>query len=94
MHTSGLVLHDLLAIALAHHASDLHLASNAPPKMRVQGLLQTMTCPEPMPTTVCANGSEAQATLNHPLTNEFVAPNAATQNESRHLDAISTRARS
>ena len=54
MHTFGLVLHDLLAIALAHHASDLHLASNAPPKMRVQGLLQTMTCPEPMPTTVCA----------------------------------------
>ena len=42
MHTSGLVLHDLLSIALAHHASDLHLASNAPPKMRVQGLLQTL----------------------------------------------------
>ncbi|NDF45200.1 MAG: PilT/PilU family type 4a pilus ATPase [Betaproteobacteria bacterium] len=65
-----MVLHDLLAIALAHHASDLHLASNAPPKMRVQGMLQTMTCAEPIPTTVCANGSDVQATLHHPLSNE------------------------
>ena len=70
MHTSGLVLHDLLAIALAHHASDLHLASNALPKMRVQGLLQTMPCAEPMPKTVCASWSDVQATLHRPLSNE------------------------
>ncbi len=50
MHTSGLVLHDLLAIALAHHASDLHLSVGAPPKMRTQGLLQ----PLPWPATATA----------------------------------------
>lgn len=70
MHTSGLVLHDLLSIALAHHASDLHLACNALPKMRVQGVLQTITCAEPMPTTMCASWSDVQATLHRPLSNE------------------------
>lgn len=70
MHTSGLVLHDLLAIALAHNASDLHLATQAPPKMRVQGLMQTLSRPASLPATLAASWHALEAMVRQPLTHE------------------------
>ena len=70
MHTSGLVLHDLLAIALAHSASDLHLASHAPPKMRVQGLMHTLSRPASLPANFTESGPALEAMLHQPLTQE------------------------
>ena len=70
MHTSGLVLHDLLALALAHSASDLHLATHAPPKMRVQGMMQTLSCRASLPPTLTESLPALEAMLRQPLTQE------------------------
>lgn len=72
MHTSVLVLHDLLAIALAQGASDLHLATNTPPKMRVQGLMQTLPSPESLPATLSEAWSTLELVVRQPLTHEFL----------------------
>jgi twitching motility protein PilT len=78
MHTSGLVLHDLLAAALAHHASDLHLAVGAPPKMRSQGLLQAL----PLMNDIVLTSD----TLHHMLQAKMSASNWAQFKQGQEID--------
>ena len=95
MHTVDLNLHDLLALALAQGASDLHLAAHAPAKIRVHGQMRLLASAEPAPAATTTGWPAlkrllgeplGQASLRHMLQTKMQAPTWAMFEQGHEVD--------